>query len=192
MPTSRSLTIRRLTEADRNGIDKLRLGAASHLGADATSYSSLLRFIPSNWVYLDPNNERFVGIGAFDEAGQLLSFMTSIIDVHTSAWYIQLIMSSQEKRASKFNGIDLCTDWMIAYAEQRKLVDFWYSVPAKYARVHSTAWRKVTKLLAKYERNDVMVVPKYTRCADKTIWTYLLSESVLPLDMLIRHNHLPS
>ena len=106
------------------------------------------------------------------------------------AWYIQLIMSSQSNRGSKFNGIELCTDWFIDYAERRGITTFWYSIPLKYEKVHRTAWRKVTTLLSRYDRADILVVPKYTKVADPHISAYLMSDMVLPVDMLIRKNTL--
>lgn len=183
------LKIRRLLPEDRAGLDKLRLSAASHLGVDAGAFTSKLRFVPEDFPYLNPADTRFIGFGAFDADDKMVSFMLSLI--HEKAWYVQLIMSSQQDKAVKFNGIDTCTDWMIAYAEQRGIRDFWYSIPKKYERVHRTAWRKTTKLLSRYERNDVCVVPKYKRCQDSNHWKYLMSEMVLPIDVLIRHNHLP-
>lgn len=182
------LHVRRLADTDRTALERLRLSAPAHLGVSAASQTSTLRFLQDDFEYLEPNNERYVGIGVFDDAA-LISFMTALLE--PTAWYVQLIMSSQTSRISRFNGIDICTDWMIAYAEHRGVRDFWYSIPLKYERVHRTAWRKSTKLLSRYNREDVLIIPKYTRCDDEHILHYLMSDMVLPVDMLIRHNSLP-
>lgn len=182
------MLVRRLLPSDRPALDRLRLSAPSHLGVSAALQTSTLRFLPDDFEYIDPEQDRFIGIGVFVDE-KLMSFMTSLFE--PNAWYIQLIMSSQTSRIDRFNGIDACTDWMIAYAEQRGIRDFWYSIPLKYERVHRTAWRKSTKLLSRYEREDVLTVLKYTRCADAHIMRNLMSDMVLPVDMLIRHNTLP-
>jgi hypothetical protein len=180
--------IRRLTRADLPAIQKLRLSAPSHLGVSQAKMTTHLRFVPHEFAeYYLTGSDRYVGIGVFNE-GRLISFMTSI--VMADAWYIQMIMSSKTERASKFNGIDVCTDWMIDFAERRGITSFWYSVPLRYEKAHRTAWRKVTKLLSRYDRADVLTVRKYTRCNDPLIWKYLMSEMVLPIDMLIRKNTL--
>lgn len=182
------MLVRRLSQTDRTALDRLRLSASAHLGVNVAAQTTALRFLPDDFEYLDPENEQFVGIGVFDNA-TLISFMTVLFE--PTAWYVQLIMSSQTTRVGRFNGIDICTDWMIAYAEARGIRDFWYSIPLKYERAHRTAWRKSTKLLSRYVRDDMMTIPKYTRCSDEHILHHLMSDMVLPVDMLIRRNRLP-
>ena len=185
------MIIRRLTERDWNQVDRIRISAPSYLGVSSAMQTSGLRFLSQDFKpFLDLESNRYIGIGVFDDQSKLISFMTSIIDRSTAAWYVQLIMSSRQERVTKFNGIEACTDWMIQYAEARGISKFWYSIPLKYEKVHRTAWRKVTKHLSRYDRQDICVIPKYTRCSDSIIRKFLMSELVLSVDMLIRCNTL--
>lgn len=184
------MEIRRLVPSDVSAIQKLRLSSISHLGVSYASNITTLRFLHHEFAdYYLTGSDRYVGIGVFHE-DRLASFMTSIVDEKTNSWYVQMIMSSRAERISKFNGIELCTDWMIEHAERRSIKTFWYSIPLRYEKVHRTAWRKVTTLLSRYDRVDYSTVYKYKRCMDPIVWKYLMSEMVLPVDMLIRRNTL--
>lgn len=184
------MIIRRLTTADLPKIDRIRVCSTNFLGANSAVQTSQLRFSNDEFaIYLNPKSDRYIGIGVFQD-DELMSFMTAIIDHETKAWYVQMIMSSQTRRASKFNGIELCTDWMIEHSEAKGINTFWYSIPLKYERTHRTAWRKVTKLLSRYDREDMLVVPKGRRVDDPVILKYLMSDMVLFTDMLIRRNTL--
>ena len=134
------MEIRKLSLADLPQVQRLRLSATSHLGVTTVKQTTYLRFAPQEFVerYLDDDNDKHIGIGVFND-GKLVSFMTSIIE--KEAWYIQLIMSSQRERVTKFNGIDVCTDWFIDHAERRGITTFWYSIPLRYEKAHRTAWR---------------------------------------------------
>lgn len=184
------MEIRRLVRDDILSIERLRLSSVSHLGISFASNITTLRFLHHEFAdYYLSGSDHYVGIGIFNE-NRLASFMTAIVDEKTNAWYIQMIMSSRSERVSKFNGIELCTDWMIEHAESRGIKTFWYSIPLRYEKVHRTAWRKVTTLLSRYDRIDYSIVNKYKRCTDPIVWKYLMSEMVLPVDMLIRKNTL--
>lgn len=183
------ITVRRLTPDDWGSVEMLKLASPKHLGLPVSTFTAKPRFLTEEFSnYVDVANKRYIGIGAFTHEGDLCSYMLTLVD--GEAWYVQLIVSSQEKRRIRFNGIERCTDWMIEYAEDIGIKNFWYAIPLKYAKAHRTVWRKETKLLSRYERLDVMVIPANTRGPDSRLNKLLMSDSVVPIDMLIRKNTL--
>jgi hypothetical protein len=184
------LTARRLNKKDLLEVTRLKLSARTNLGLPVATFSTGVRLItPEIEVYFDGISNRYMALGALDAADVLHSYMLCLID--KKGWHVQMIVSDQSTRKAKFNGIELCTDLMIDLMEARSVYDFWYAIPLKYAKAHGTAWRKETKLLSRYEKEDYLTVKKGTVPNDKLVWDNLLVHTVPVVDTLIRHNSLP-
>jgi hypothetical protein len=179
------MIIRRLVPEDLNQVDRLKISAPKYLGIDSSIQNSQLRFSQPAFIrYLDPNDPLCFAFGAFND--DLVSFTTGRFDHDNPHWFLQIILSSQNRADVKMNGLVDCLTETVKYAESKNCLTYWYSIPSKYKKSHRTIWSSSSEVLAQYIREDYMEVPAFTRCPDQKLHVGVLSELVFPIDMTIR------